>query len=266
MKSCTRYCFFLIIALLAASSCKKVINLDLGNKTGELVIEANITDQPGRQYVRLSRNVPFTNTNSYPAVTGASVSITDDTGDQYQLMEDTAGTYSVAPVNGIAGRTYTLTVNTSGKTYTARSTMPQLVNLDSITFKENIFDKKNNKKMAAIHFQDPSDIANQYRVVMYVNGVQVKAVFAFDDQFINGKYADLDLQENDIDVFPGDTVKVEMQCIDRPVYLYWFTLAQQQANNPGGQVAPANPPTNITPLTLGYFSAHTTQSITKVVQ
>jgi hypothetical protein len=94
----------------------------------------------------------------------------------------------------------------------------------------------------------------------------VKSVFAFDDEFINGKYVDLDLEENDIDIYPQDKVRVEMQCIDKPVYKYWYTLAQQQANNPGGQVAPANPPTNITPAILGYFSAHTTQSITIVVK
>jgi len=265
MKSCFRYCFLFTLILFIVTSCKKVINLDLGNKTGELVIEATITDQAGRQFVKLSRNVPFTNTNTYPAVTGATVSISDDAGNQYQLTEDTAGTYAINSATGIPGHTYHLSVNTGGNTYTASSVMPQLVNLDSLTFRENIFDTKNNKKMARIHFQDPPNMANQYRVAMYVNRVQVKAVFAFDDQFINGKYADLDLQQNDVDVFPGDTVKVEMQCIDKPVYLYWFTLAQQQANNPGGQVAPANPPTNITPSTLGYFSAHTTQSITKVV-
>ena len=103
---------------------------------------------------------------------------------------------------------------------------------------------------------------NQYRFVMYVNRVQVNTIFAFDDEFIDGRNVNLDLQQNDIDIFPKDTVTVEMQCIDRPMYTYWFTLVQQRGNNPGGAMTPSNPPTNITPATLGYFSAHTTQSIT----
>lgn len=56
---------------------------------------------------------------------------------------------------------------------------------------------------------------------------------------------------------------VEMQCIDRPVYLYWFTLSQQGGIGPGGSVMPDDPPTNITPVTLGYF---TTQTRTIVVE
>ncbi|HEX3384292.1 MAG TPA: DUF4249 domain-containing protein, partial [Mucilaginibacter sp.] len=59
---------------------------------------------------------------------------------------------------------------------------------------------------------------------------------------------------------------VEMQCIDKPIYTYWYSLMQLQVNNPGGQVAPSNPPTNISPTTLGYFSAHTTQTMTLVVK
>jgi len=257
-------CFAIILATF--TSCRKVINFDLGNETGELVIEANITNIPGQQCVKLSRNVPFTNANTYPAVTGATVSIADDEGNSYLLKADTAGTYVADPLMGAAGHIYTLSVTTDGKTYTAKSTMPQVVKLDSITFRNDVFDSKKGQKMVTVHFQDPPNEHNQYRVVMYVDRQQVKSVFAFDDEFIDGKYADLDLQQNDIDILTGDTVTVELQCIDKPVYTYWFTLAQQQQNNPGGAVAPANPPTNITPTTLGYFSAHTTQTITEVVK
>jgi len=82
----------------------------------------------------------------------------------------------------------------------------------------------------------------------------------------------IDLRENtggtsvDKGIFSGDTVTVEMQCIDLPVYTYWETLMQEQSNGPGGGVTPSNPPTNITPATLGYFSAHTTQSQTIIVK
>jgi hypothetical protein len=138
--------------------------------------------------------------------------------------------------------------------------------MDSIASANNILDTKDNKRMITVYFNDPPNVHNQYRFVMYVNNVQVKTIFAFDDEFIDGKHVTLDLQQNDTDIYPGDTVSVEMQCIDKPVYTYWFTLMQQQGNNPGGAVAPSNPPTNISPATLGYFSAHTTQTTTIVVQ
>lgn len=261
-----KYYFIVLLAAFTLSSCKKVINLDLGNVSGELVIEGNFTNLPGAQYVTLSRNVPFTGPNVYPPVTGATVTIADNRGNQYQLTEGPAGTYSINPAFGLGSRTYTLTVATGGNTYTAKSTMPGTTTLDSITAKPNYFDASSGQKVISVHFQDTPGIPNQYRFVMFVNKVQVKSVFAFDDEFIDGKYVNLDLQQNDTKIYAKDTVTVEMQCIDKPIYKYWYTLSQQQANNPGGQVAPANPPTNITPTTLGYFSAHTTQSVTLVVK
>jgi hypothetical protein len=262
-----KYYAGLFLITVVVLSCKKVINLDLGNDSGKLVIEANITDDPGLQYVKLSRNLPFTSGNTYPPVTGATVAIYDSTANRYfDMTEGPAGTYSVDNGFGIYGHTYLLTVNTGGQTYRARSIMPQYVAIDSIVTSNNILDKSDNKRMMTVFFNDPAGVKNQYRFVMYVNRVQVNTIFAFDDQFIDGKHVTLDLQQTETDIYPGDTVKIEMENIDRPVYTYWFTLEQQQGNNPGGAVAPSNPPTNITPATLGYFSAHTIQSISIVAK
>ena len=260
-----KYYSCLLFILLTAASCRKVIDLKLDNNSGQLVIEANITDIPGRQFVRISRNVPFTDPNTYPPVTGATVILDNNHGNRYPLKEDANGLYYLDNAYGTYGRTYTLNVLVDGKTYLASSTMPQVVTLDSIASKSSYIGNAD-KRLITVFFKDPGEVVNQYRFVMYVNHVQVNSIFAFNDDFINGKYVNLDLQENDIDVLPKDTVTVEMQSIDKPIYNYWFTQAQQQANNPGGAIAPANPPTNITPATLGYFSAHTTQSITLVVQ
>src|SRR5579863_7588365 len=138
-----KYFICIPVILLAFASCKRVIQLDLGNHTGELVIEGNLSNVYGQQYVTLSRNVPFTNTNTYPAVTGAVVSISDTLGHHYDLIEGPAGTYSINQVNGVSGTAYTLSVTTGGTTYTAKSTMPQVVALDSITSKNSLFDASN---------------------------------------------------------------------------------------------------------------------------
>ncbi len=266
-----KYYIYILLISLSITSCQKVIKLDLANNANKLVIEANITDVPGPQYVKLSRSVPFTNTNTYPPVSGATVTIYNNTsGRSFNLTESTAGIYSVSKGVGIIGNSYTLTVLADGKTYTANSTMPSYVGMDSISATNSLFGNgnsvKGNKKAITVYFNDPANQVNQYRFVMTVNSKPVNSVFAFNDDFINGKHVTFDLQQNNTDIYPKDTVTVEMQCVDKPVYNYWFTLSQQQANNPGGQVAPANPPTNITPSVLGYFSAHTSQSITLVVK
>jgi hypothetical protein len=260
-----KYYSCLLLILLTAASCRKVIDLKLDNNSGQMVVEANVTDIPGRQFVKLSRSVAFTSPNNYPPVTGATVILDNNHGNRYPLTEGPLGTYYLDNAYGLYGRTYTLNILVDGKTYLANSTMPQAVTLDSIASKSSYIGNKD-KRLVTVFFKDPGEVVNQYRFLLYVNHVQVNSIFAFNDDFINGKYVNLDLQENDIDIFPKDTVTVEMQCIDKPIYNYWFTLAQQQTNNPGGAIAPANPPTNITPATLGYFSAHSTQSITIVVE
>ena len=261
-----KYTLPALFIVIIMASCTKVINLKLGNDSGKLVIEGNITDIHGPQYIKLCQNVPFTSTNTYPPVTGATVTVNDGKGNTYPFTEITPGTYASSNLRGILGYTYTMSVNTGGKTYTAMSTMPQLVVLDSISSKTDDFNKNSNTRNITVHCQDPANVANQYRFVLWVNSVQVKAVFAYDDQFIDGRSLNFDLIQNDVDIHPGDTAKVEMQCIDKPIYTYWYTLMQQSFDGPGGGVTPSNPPTNITPATLGYFSAHTSQSITLVVR
>ena len=256
--------FFLSLVI---SACTKVIDIKTGNDSGKLDIEANVTNAGGPQIITLSKNVAFTNTNTYPPVSGATVTVTDQAGNSYPFAEGIAGTYTNSQLTGVPGDTYTMSVLTGGVTYAASSTMPVGVVIDSVTSKnEAISSGSKPKKEISVHYRDPAGVADYYRWVLYVNGVQVKSVFAFDDEFNDGLAASEVLRQDDIDIYAGDTVTVEMQCVDKPVYLYWFTLAQQGNNGPGGSVAPSNPPTNITPVSLGYFSANTTQSTTIVVK
>ena len=226
-------CIKLLICLPILSSCTKVIDLKLGSNTGELVIEGNLTNIIGPQYVKLSTNVPFTNTNTYPPVTGAAVTITDQAGNSYPLAEAAPGTYSVNGLGGYAGNTYTMKVISNSKIYTAYSKMPAAVALDSLSAKNDEFNTSQHKKVITVYYHDPAGVPNQYRFVMYVNNVQVNEVYAFNDEFDDGKAVAIDLREDDsgtsVDkgIFSGDTVSVEMQCIDEPVYTYWFSLMQQ---------------------------------------
>lgn len=260
-----------VAALLTlASSCTKVINIKTGNDSGKLDIEANIVDTTGVQTITLSKNVPFTSTNVYPPVTGATVNVADASGKSYLFTEGPSGTYTNLQLTGIAGTNYKLTVISGGATYNAASTMPARVTLDSVTSQNRPLSSGSNpKKQIVVHYQDQPGIANYYRFVLYLNGVQIKSVFTFDDQFNDGLYVNnilrVDGEDDKNDIYAGDKVTVTMECIDQPMYLYWFTLAQQ-GSGPGGSVTPSDPPTNITPITLGYFSAHTIQSKTIVVK
>ena len=120
----------LLLILPVMASCTKVIDLKLGNDTGKLVIEGNITNKPGAQTITISRNVAVTATNTYPAVSGATVTVKDQEGRIYLFNETSAGIYTNSLLTGAVGNTYTMSVSTDSKIYSASSEMPQLVQLD----------------------------------------------------------------------------------------------------------------------------------------
>jgi hypothetical protein len=254
----------LALILLAATSCQKVISLKLNNASPQLVIEGNITNIKGAQYIIISKSVSLNNTDDFPGVEDAQVSVKDSRGRIYIFQQDTAGIYSYSQMVGVPGVTYTLTVVAGGQTYTASSTMPQPVNLDSLTEQVGTLAGSNLYTIVA-NYQDPANETNQYRFLLTVNNKPVGAIFVSDDSFTNGKYVRNDLIQNSTDIHYGDTVSVEMQCIDKNVYEYWYSLSQQQVEGPGGGTTPSNPVSNISNNALGYFSAHTTQTKSIVV-
>ena len=244
------------MVLLFASACQKVIDLKLDSSAPQLVIEGNLTDQNGSQVVTISKSVSFLATDTFPPVSGATVSISDSTGIPNILTEKAPGVYVIFPYQGFYGHTYTLTVNVNGKTYTASSTMPMPVQLDSLGAKNDDIGKKNLRTIV-VNYKDTPKVANQYRFILTINKAEVNTIFTNDDSFTDGRYVREELFQTGLDIHHGDTARVEMQCIDRNIYKYWFSLSQQENNGPGGGITPSNPPSNINNGALGYFSAHT---------
>jgi len=252
-----KYLFLAAIILLAVSSCQKVINLNLNNAATQIVIEGNITNLRGTQVVTISQSVPFGNTNTFPPISGAAVTISDGKGNTYKLTESTTtpGTYTIGNLSGKTGLTYTLTVVANGVTYTGSSTMPAPVMYGPLTYAPDTF--KSGSQLITVNFQDPANVPNQYRFVLYVNSVQAKTIYVSNDEFTDGGFVDINLYQNTFTIVKGDTVIVEEQGIDKNIFLYWYSLSQQQDNGSGGGTTPSNPPSNLSNNALGYFSAHT---------
>jgi hypothetical protein len=255
----------MLLTLFTLTSCQKVIDVQVNTSAAQAVIEGNLTDVRGTQTIKITQSVPYTESNVYPPIQGATVKVSDNAGNNWLFNESQPGLYTFNNIRGVAGRTYTMTVNTTDqKTYTAVSTMPARVALDSVHVRDITFGSTERKAVVA-YFNDPPGIANQYRYVLTINGVLSKTVYADDDRLTDGNAIQENLYpRNDEDEFteikPGDQVQTEMQCIDKDVFTYWFTLRQQYRGGPGGGSTPGNPPSNISNNALGYFSAHTTQS------
>src|SRR5579872_6522569 len=114
-------------------SCQKVVTLNLDTVPPQLVIQGEVTDQPGPYTVNISRSVDFYADNAFPAVSGAIVHISDGQGVTDSLVETSPGNYVTQALAGRPGNTYTLSVSVDGTSYTAVSVMPFPVPLDSVT-------------------------------------------------------------------------------------------------------------------------------------
>ncbi|MCC2548594.1 DUF4249 domain-containing protein [Hymenobacter sp. BT175] len=246
------------LLLLATSACQKVIDLDLREADPRLVIEANLADDGQPCTVRLSRSTRYTEPNTFPPVGGATVTLSDDAGGLETLAAtSTPGLYRGASLTGQPGRRYTLRVEADGTAHVAGSTMPTAVPLTGLRAEKSGFGGDNIYLVP--EFQDPAGVRNYYLFRQYRNGRLNQSIFLQDDELTDGRanarplFARNADEADDLRV--GDSVRVDMQCVDADVHRYLRTLTQilQGAST----ATPANPQSNFSGNVLGYFSAHT---------
>jgi hypothetical protein len=251
----------LVSIIVAFSSCTKTITPPLNNST-QLVIEGAVSDTTGPYHVSISKTANFYSDNVYPTISGATVVITDITVNVTDLLTETsAGSYTTHTITGAPGHTYQLRVMLDGKTYTALSTMPKPVLLDSVTVDYSV---KNNIRPVA-NYQEPADQKNYYKYSMQKNGVHVNHFQTFDDRLSNGRYI-RDKLDCDTGTFHhGDGVKVSLVGIDANAFNF-LKEAEAVAYDNANLAAPATPTSNITGGCIGYFSAQTVSSKTAVVK
>ena len=253
-----------IAAALITTACKKDVHLNLQNGSGLLVIEGNINDQAGPYTVLLSRTITFYDSNNVVPVSGAGVTLADDAGNKDSLIEVTPGHYQTSTIVGTVGRTYHLHVSAVGKQYYASSKMSPPVGIDSIGVETLSFFGRSQTR-PFIEFIDPVGITNYYKCFLYVNQYiapgtvliprprKQRRVTPINDQLNDGLTIQAFVRaDNDINV--NDTLQIELDAIDKPLYDYWYTLNSTTLSSQ--TAAPANPPSNISNGALGYFSAY----------
>lgn len=249
-------CFLCILALC---SCKKVIDLELNESDIKYVVEGVITNEPGVCKVYLSQSKQFDEDNQFPGVKGAKVTVKDN-GMEVLLLETKPGTYETKRITGKVGHVYELSVTINDQVFTASSTMPRPVYIDTLYISPGPLGQF---IFPTIRYKDPIDKNNRYRFVQYVNGKKDPAIFVENDEFTNGYSISMQLdngvtEKDDPRVIKsGDKVTIEALSLDEPVYHYWYTLSTGGGEGSGYIAAPANPSNNIKGGALGYFSAHT---------
>ena len=259
----------LAVIVITFSSCEKVIDLDLNSAEKKYVVEATMSDQSESVRVLISQTKDFDEDSNFPGISGATVTITERGGNSYTLTDGGTGLYYHGSLRAEPGKTYDLRVQLAGEVFTASSTAPQPVAIDSLYITDELL-FGDYRKMANLRFRDPPGRGNCYRFVQYVNGIRETQIMIMNDDYIDDRlvtstlYYFADEDDGDILIKPGDEVKVKFQVIDEPVYKYWFSLLRSSTGG-NQQASPANPVSNMQGGALGYFSAHTETVATVIV-
>lgn len=262
--------FLIILSFFLITSCEKESDLDLEDQSGKIVIEGNITDQVGPYFVRITKSVAFTQTNQYPPIENAQVTLSDDLGQTENLEYVGNGFYQAYTFQGQSGRTYTLKIQAEGKEYVSSSTMPHAVTFEGLQQDSFLVAGELSYTLLPL-FTDPQELGNRYLFSYFVNDHSKRNFSEFSDNVNNGLPNQRPLllpnddEDENIKVKVGDTITVEMQSIDDKVYTFYSALLQL-SDGGGGGVTPTNPPSNISNGALGYFSAHTVQVKKAVIE
>ncbi len=257
---------FAMITLMILS-CEETIVLDIDQAPSNIVIESTLTNELRRHKVKVTRTLDFYQTGRSPAVTNATVYITDDLGNRFDFVHnpdgvaDMNGHYlSEIPFQAELFQTYTLQVAIDGVSYTATDELLPVTSIDSLTYRINFRE-----------FLDPQTPGRYYEVLLYAKEPQETKDYYFFKFFRNDSsifvgptdiyFADDVILGEEINGIPspvlymeGDMARIEMYSLTRNAYLFYNDLFNL-INNDGGMFGspPVNPRTNLSNGALGLF-------------
>jgi len=261
----------LIIVLLSItlSACEKAVLLDLNQNTPRIIIEGQVTNHAGYQYVKITRSVGFYETGDSPAVEDAVVRVTDSEAIERDFIynprnsADSAGFYMPAiPFVGEIGKSYKLRVSVDEEIYEAEDELFPVTTIDSLTYRISVDEEEDPKDFGKFYevlmfAREPQGTIDQYLFKFYRNDslkfYNDTDIYYADDEFLGEK---IDGVSSPIYYAPGDKARVEMYSISRNGFVFYNDL-QLLLTNDGGLFSqpPSNSRTNLSNGALGFFQA-----------
>lgn len=230
---------FSLLFIFALSGCEETVDLDLDTQAPRLVIDASIDwvkDTDGsQQTIRLTTTAAYY-TPSVPAVTGASVTVANSSGDIFTFAEDIGtGNYICNDFVPVIGEIYSLTVVHEGQTYTAQETMiaaPDILAIEQDDEGGFLGDEVEVK----FFYQDEAMPGNHYLVRFETDDLPFPDIEAISDEFINGNQTFEIFSTEDLG--PGDDVAIRIYGISERYYDYMLKLLLMTGGS-GGPFATA---------------------------
>lgn len=131
--------FIALFTIGIFSACEKEITIDIENGENQLIVDAFLNDKMEKQVIQLSETKPFFGNTLPIFIDNAVVKVEDNLGNVYNFTYENEGKYTWTPTNDaliIGGRTYDLTVEYNGQTYTAQSYANFVPQIDSINYQK----------------------------------------------------------------------------------------------------------------------------------
>jgi hypothetical protein len=274
--------FFLALMVVALASCTETVKLDLNQQTPNIVIDGQITNRAAMQCVKITRTVGFYDGGKTPRITNGTVLVEDDAGNSYPFVHnprnhaDSAGYYKpVTPFSGVVGRTYRLTVEVDGKTFTAQDRMFSILTIDRLTSRlTRELDERDDPKEPGRIYElqmyaiEPQDEDNFYLFKFYRNDslkyYNDTDVYVSDDALLAENINGI---TSPVYYALGDHARVEGYSLTRRAYVYYTDLSSILNNDGGGMFGPipATPRTNIEGGALGIFQVSSVSDVSTIV-
>lgn len=274
---------------LSLSACEKEVNFDLGPSQDKIVIEGSIeTGLP--PYIFLTKSMGFfgnidlgTLSNSF--IHDAHITVSD--GDRSFVMKEYALSQGAIPFyfysidsddnntldfRGTVGKTYTLTVEVNGGSYTSNTAIPAVKPLDSlwaiVPTPGMVPDTIPDAMFLYCRYTDPDTIGNRSRYYIKRNSSEfLPPMYSVDDDaIVNGTTVDFQLMPgiNKMDTAgfrsgyfrKGDTVVVKWCAIDKGVFDFWRTLEFSFGATGNPFASPVEVTTNIQGGALGVWAGY----------
>jgi hypothetical protein len=236
-----------IIGLAGFLSCDTEPELEFGVYEPKLVIDGWI-EQGNYPKVILTSSMSYFNaldsaTVRKLVITTAKVTVSDGVNEEVLTLEKNEDyfppyVYTGTDIRGEIGKTYTLTVQVKGESYSATTTIPPVAEFDDLWY-ESIPEKDTLGYIYGKFTDDPA-VANYYRVFTQRENKDTRYVpvylSAIGDQSFNGKSFTFSLLRgpdnftnvvDDLYFEKGDTIKVKFCTMDKAHFDFWRTLERE---------------------------------------
>ncbi|NKI32262.1 DUF4249 family protein [Croceivirga thetidis] len=233
MRTIVKYIPILILAAL--TSCTDVVDVTVQEGPERLVVEASLDWEKGTsgnvQTIRLRQSTPFFDEDNIIDVTGASVTVTDDSnGNRFTFIDQNNGAYQTNSFQPVLGQSYSLRIEYNGEVYTAQETMTSVTNItDIFQSREEGFEL--DLLEVNVVFTDPETEGDNYLFKFQRQGDLLPMLEYAEDEFVNGNEIEWWFEPEDEDnIRPfeaGDIVDIEMFGISRAYYNYVSILIDQ---------------------------------------